>query len=95
MQRLLEPGNYSNSCQTKSLLIYNEVSKRVIKRTWEVVKCQGSINGGKSSGDSRFKTRSSCVILKRKIIYFWGGDANVPENLTFISCQVIKTKLLR
>lgn len=86
MQRLLEPGNYSNSCQTKSLLIYNEVSKRVIKRTWEVVKCQGSINGGKSSGDSRFK---------RKIIYFWGGDANVPENLTSISCQVIKTKLLR
>lgn len=35
------------------------------------------------------------VILKRKIIYFWGGDANVPENLTSISCQVIKTKLLR
>lgn len=84
MQRLLEPGNYSNSCQTASLLIYNEVSKRVIKRTWEVVKCQGSINGGKSSGDSRPVRHVSCNPQEENHIFF-GGEMQMCLKISYLS----------
>lgn len=44
--------------------------------------------------DSRPVRHVSCNPQEENHI-FLGGDANVPENLTSISCQVIKTKLLR